>query len=172
MNTFSQSSFEWLRALSLALLLAACSVTPGCATSPRFVDHAFSFDAFADKWDAELLDYRYGTAAMTRTPDWQKQTNQVKQGGGVSGTMARGDDLYVKWRDRVSGEVIENTVDLRDTLPSDITNHRIHFLIRGKQLYVYLISPERRPADWPPSGPAAYQYRKVFTIYPATPPTK
>lgn len=161
-----------LRALSAVVLLAMCAVAASCASAPQFVDHAFSFDAFADKWDAELLDYRYGTAAMTRTPDWEKRTNRVNQGTNINGGMLRGNDLYVKWRIKETGEVLEDTVDLRDKLPHDIRDHRIHFLISGKQLLVYVISPERRPTDWPANGPRRYQHLKVVTVYPITPSAK
>jgi hypothetical protein len=156
----------WFRSLCLSLVLAFGLGSASCANAPTNVDHSFSFDAFEDRWDADLLDYRYGTSEMTKTPQWQKDANRVKQGGGVNGEIPRGDDLYVKWRIRATGEVVEETVDLRDKLPRNIKGHIIHFLIRGRQLYVYLISPERRPADWPPIGPAAYQYRKVFAVYP------
>jgi hypothetical protein len=158
----------WFRSFCLGLVVALGVGGASCASEPRVVDHAFDFDAFGDNWDADLMDYRYGSSAMTRTPQWQKDTNRVKQGGGVNGEIPRGDDLYVKWRLKATGEVIEDTVDLRDKLPRDIKGHTIRFVIRGRQLYVYLISPERRPADWPPIGPAVYQYRKVFTVYPVT----
>ena len=158
----------WFRSFCLGLVVALGVGSASCVSTPGVVDHAFSFDAFEDNWDADLLDYRYGSSVMTRTPQWQKDTNRVNQGGGVNGEIPRGDDLYVKWRLKATGEVIEDTVDLRDKLPRDIKGHTIRFVIRGRQLYVYLISPERRPADWPPIGPDVYQYRKVFTVYPVT----
>jgi len=80
--------------------------------------------------------------------------------------MLRGDFLYVKWRIKSTGQVYEDTVDLRRRLPADITDHRIHFIVKGPQLYVYLITPERRPPDMPPNGPRPYQYLKTITIYP------
>jgi hypothetical protein len=165
-NLFTSSS--WLRSICLAILVALGLGSASCATSPALVDHSFSFNAFEDNWDVELLDYRYGTSAMTRTPQWQKDTNRVSQGGMWNGEMPRAADLYVKWRVKATGEVIEDTVDLRDKLPRNIKGHILHFVIRGGHLSVYLVSPERRPADWPPIGPAAYQYRKVFTVYPVT----
>lgn len=63
--------------------------------------------------------------------------------------MPRGDTLYVKWRIKASGAVHEDTVDLRKRMPSDITDHRIHFVVKGPQLYVYLISPQPNPKGWP-----------------------
>lgn len=83
--------------------------------------------------------------------------------------MLRGDSLYVKWRVKSSGRVYEDTVDLRNRLPRDIKDHRIYFVIKGEQLYVYLISPQRRPSDVPPNGPGMYRHRIVKTIYPDQP---
>jgi len=57
--------------------------------------------------------------------------------------MLPGDSLYVKWRIKSTSEVYDDTVDLKSRLPEDIANNRIHFIIKGSQLYVYLITPER-----------------------------
>lgn len=75
--------------------------------------------------------------------------------------MLRGDFLYVKWRLKQTGEVYEDTVDLKSRLPADITDHRIHFVIRGPQLYVYLISPERLNPNPCPSQEALRKLAKT-----------
>ena len=83
--------------------------------------------------------------------------------------MLRGDDLFVKWRDKLSGKVFEKTIDLRTRLPADIYDHKILFVIggpRNSELFVYLVSPERRPPDMPANGLRMYSYRKVTTLYP------
>jgi hypothetical protein len=58
--------------------------------------------------------------------------------------MLLGDDLYVKWRIKSTGEIYEDTVDLRNRLPEDMHRQRIRFVVWGPQLYVYLISPKRK----------------------------
>lgn len=78
--------------------------------------------------------------------------------------MLRGDFLHVKWRVEATGKVYEDTVDLKVVLPRNIEKHRIHFVVKGQQLFVYLITPELRPADAPPVGPQTYDYRKVVTL--------
>lgn len=83
--------------------------------------------------------------------------------------MLRGDFLYVKWRNERTGQVYEDTVDLRQRLPADIAKHRIHFIIKGPQLYVYLISPEPRPPNMPVNGPRMYRNLKSTLIYPGKP---
>jgi hypothetical protein len=80
--------------------------------------------------------------------------------------MLRGDDLYVKWRSRTTGELFEDTVDLRKRLPRDITGQTVYFAVKGPQLYVYLVSQERRASSEPPNGPRMYHHLKVTTVYP------
>jgi hypothetical protein len=84
----------------------------------------------------------------------------------VSGAMLRGDFLYVKWRNVDTYQVYEDTVDLRSRLPRDIEGQRVYFMIRGSQLYVYLISRESKPPDMPAIGPRMYRDRKVIQVYP------
>lgn len=82
--------------------------------------------------------------------------------------MILGDTLYVKWRVKATNEVIEDTVDLKSRLPRDMTDHRVYFVIGGRQLNVYLVSPDLRPAHFPTVGPKKYQYYKVYSIYPVS----
>lgn len=155
--------------LGLLGVLAAAA----CATPPGVVVHEFGFDLLRDSPDAELLDYRYGSSKSpgARPDPGQYRPGYMPQQNGISGAMLRGDDLYVKWRDKLSGQVFEKTIDLRSRLPADIYDHRIVFVIggpRNSEVFVYLVSPERRPPDMAPNGPRIYSYRKVTTIYPDT----
>ena len=159
----------WSAALALLSSLAAC------ASGPKVVDHAFSFDVHSDSPEVDLLDYRYGDSAL---PGTSNQPNLRDKGQAplrisVNGPMRQGESLYVKWRVKATGEVYEDTVDLRHRLPADITDHRIYFLIKGQQLYVYLIPPKskRRPTGAEPNGPRKYQDLDVRTIYPDRPKT-
>jgi hypothetical protein len=78
--------------------------------------------------------------------------------------MRRPDALYVRWRDETSDKVYEETVDLARLLPRDITDHRIHFTVRGPQLFVYLITPQLRSPTAPPVGSREFNFRKVITL--------
>lgn len=149
----------WLLTGLMTLWLAACA-----ASSPKMSDHAFGFDAGRDSPDALILDYGYGL--VKPQPYEYREGLGVRQNLNINGVISRGDALYVKWQIKSTGEVFEDTVDLRHRLPADITRHRIHFVIKGPQLYVYLISPERRSVDQPPIGPRRYDFLKVDTIYP------
>jgi len=146
-------------ALTFAFALAACA--------SQVVDHSFGFDMRRDNQDAVVLDYRYGESKLpVRAPAEAVKRGEVFYFNGVTGPMLRGDSLYVKWKIKSTGQVFEDTVDLRKRLPKDITDHRVYFMVKGPQLYVYLVSPTRRPPDVPPNGPETYRSRIVTTIYP------
>lgn len=153
------------------LLMAALLSFAAAAADPDKVDHAFGFDMRRDKQhDVEVLDYRYGeSAAALRASPADAVAGKTFVFEGVRGPMPRGESLYVKWRIKSTGQVFEDTVDLRRRLPADLAGSRIHFLIRGPQLLVYLITPLRRPADEPPNGPHTYRSRKTVTLYPDPP---
>jgi hypothetical protein len=139
----------------------------GCASRGDVVRHGFGFNFIADSSDAELLDYRYGQSRNpVRNPVAMVNRGESDQQNSVVGEMLRGDELYVKWRLKNTGQVFEDTVDLKGRLPADIENCKVYFLVRGPQLYVYLITPVRRNKDEPPNGPVNTQYRKTITLYP------
>lgn len=158
----------------LFAIVVSCVALAACATGPKLVEHGFSFDARQDRPEVELLDYRYGDSRQpgARADPARVAEGRIGQQWSVYGAMLRGDSLYVKWRIKKTGQIYEDTVDLRSRLPAAIADHRIHFDIKESQLYVYLISPERRPRDMPPNGPREFDYLKVFTIYPDQPQGK
>lgn len=153
--------FSFLRWLWLLIVLAALF---GCASGPELVEHGLSFDFVDDSPEAELLDYRYGTSFYGASD--VKTMGRASQGRIVYGPIRRGDDLYVKWRLKSTGEVFEKTVDLRSRLPKDIEGCRIYFMVKGSLLYVYLITPQRRARDETPNGPGKWSFRHVLTLYP------
>jgi hypothetical protein len=150
------------------VIAVICLVLAACTSEPPVAGHSFEFDMRQDNQDAEVLDYRYGDSKvpMARNPEYLLREGKSIQQTGIHGFMRRGDSLYVKWRNKDTGRVYEDTVDLRDRLPADITNQTIYFMIHGPQLYVYLISQKRRPDEMPPIGPSASNYRRTTMIYP------
>jgi len=176
---------HWIICLIMGLLLTTLTV---CATGgPQLVDHAFGFDAVRDSPDAQILDYRYGDSQLpgARASKSEIRREVVRQGTNINGPMRRGDSLYVKWRIKSTGQIYEDTVDLKSRLPRDITHDRIHFIVKGSQLYVYLITSEKlRPNPCPPPierhklrksvNPndrifATYCSLKIATLYPDQP---
>jgi len=158
---------RWLAMFGLMLALAAC------ASTPRLVPHAFNFDGWNDGWQAtaELLEYRYGD---------QYREVQGKAGNGysagvstgVNGPMPVGEFLYVQWRLKATGEVLEDRVDLRHRLPRDMSDHELTFVIDGRQLYVYVVTPQRRTSQ--NQAPVLRTWRSKFAmayeIYPTQSP--
>lgn len=153
---------QWIAVLIVHLALMSH------ATGETMVNHHFSFNTIVDSPDAEVLDYQYGSSRQfgTHADKEMVQLGKVFPAWNTYGAMPRGEFLYVKWRIKPSGEVYEDKVDLTTRLPADITDHRIHFVIKGPQLYVYLISPEKRPVSMPAGPVKTYAYLKQHRIYP------
>jgi len=81
--------------------------------------------------------------------------------------MPVGEFLYVKWRIKETGEVLEDRVDLRKRLAPNMFEHKVTFVIDGKQLYVYLITPKaKRVEDPPPLKTFLSRYTVTYEIYP------
>lgn len=132
--------FAWL------VLFSTLLIQTSCATNRKIVFHSFEFDARWDSPGIEIIDYRYGQSknpVARGCPPHYAPCERIPQQAGTSGRMLVGDDLYVKWRIKSTGEVYEDTVDLKSRLPHNIAYHEIHVIVHGPQLYVYLISPER-----------------------------
>lgn len=143
-TTVMKRTWRALMALWLAVLLAAC------ASGPKLVSHGFSFDGLHDQWNGsvDLLAYAYGNGYHMVREDLANPSSSLYAGKpglppstGVNGPMPVGEFLFVKWRLKASGEVLENRVDLRDRLPRDMTDHELTFVIDGRQLYVYVVTP-------------------------------
>ena len=138
----------WLKTWLLVLILTITACAPisnlPAQTLGQMVDHTFEFDASRDSRDIEILQYRYGGDGgfNTRTTQSDMQTGTTRQSANTTGDMLLGKDLYVKWRIKSTGEVLEDTVNLESRLPYDMKQHRVRFIIEGEQLYVYVISRE------------------------------
>ena len=163
-----QSVDLWGERRFVCVVMVALVAIVGCASNTRVIEHAFSFDMRGDGQDAEVLDYRYGESSVpiVSNSDSLRAQGISPQSANVMGPIQRGDFLYVKWREKSTGSIYEDTVDLRQRLPADIKDHRIHFMIRGPQLYVFLISPQRRPTGTKPTGPEVYSRYSTVLIYP------
>jgi hypothetical protein len=155
-------------AVRLSALLLILSL-PACISNPGLAMHSFGFDAIQDSPDIEILDYRYGDSKQpgARAPEWAVKENRLSQGASTHGEMLVGNVLYVKWKIKDTGAIHEDTVILINRLPANMKDHQIYFIVRREQLYVYLITPERRTPDMPENGPRhTRRYYKTITIYP------
>ena len=154
--------------LKIAIATIAC-VLFGCSIAgPRTADHSFEFHVSLDSPDVELLDYRYGTSTQQGTfpPAWALESGSIAQNVGTSGDMIIGNFLYTKWRIKETGEIFKDTVDLRNRLPRNLYDNTVYFVIRGPQLYVYLITRDRSPEGAPSHGLRLYKSRIVKILYP------
>lgn len=129
----------WLASvLVIAMLLVAC------ASGPQLVWHKFAFDGWSDGWvnQIDLLEYSYGDQYKMVQDKLRAGQERLGYTTNINGPMPVGEFLYVKWRVKGATEVLEEKVDLRDKLPRDMSGHGLTFVIEGKQLYVYLITPK------------------------------
>jgi hypothetical protein len=173
MKTIHLFQRVWRRWLALSLVVAMTA----CATGPKVVSHAFSFDGNYDKWanSVDLLAYAYGDqyhmvrndVANPRSPVFAG-LSKLPPGTGINGPMPVGDFLQVKWRLHSTGEVLEERVDLRGRLPKDMTDHELTFVIDGRQLYVFVVTPRRKnSSDEPPVLKTwRSQYSYAYEIFP------
>jgi hypothetical protein len=154
------------------LTLNACATNSG----NERIYHSFEltrseFDGKAGVDRVQILDFLYGNPEgyASRNPPEYKNRGECAQGTGGYLNMPRKDlkTLYVKWLDKTTGKTHEVTLDLAKKLPKDFgENHRVFASFKQGQLYVYIVTPERRPETDAPEGPEAYQWRKNLRIYP------
>lgn len=132
-----------MKGLRIAAVFASVLAIAGCAAG--VVNHAFSFDV-SDAPGVEILDYRYGDSqqpsARADTAEVAKG-ERIRQSVNIMGDIRRPDSLYVRWRDTSSGKTYEDTIDMTRLPPRNIEHHRVHFIARGSQLFVYVITPEK-----------------------------
>lgn len=156
----------WRTWLAVSLLV----VMAGCATGPKLVSHSFNYNGFNDKWanQVDLLAYSYGDSYY-KLNDKAAPGSTLGAQNIVNGPIPVGDFLYVQWRLKATGEVLEQRVDLRDRLPRDMTDHELTFLMDGRQLYVYVVTPRRKKSsDEPPILKTwLSQYAHAYEIFPA-----
>jgi hypothetical protein len=156
------------RCVATALVIALLAVA--CATG-QLIEHGFGFDAIWDSPGIEVLDFRYGRssnlATMARPPG--NTDAKVPQSSSIYGPMLRPDRLYVRWRIRAIEQIVEEEVALDRRLPNGINAQRVHFVIKGSQLCVYLVSKELLPREAPPSPLRLYPRHVVATVYPDAP---
>lgn len=131
---------RWLRLFRILAAVLCMAMVISCATGPKLVDHTFSFDGWNDNWakQVDLLEYRYGDQ-YNMVQD--KNEEGVGYRTNVNAAMPLAEFLYVRWRLKATGEVIEDRVDLRHRLPKNMVRQELTFVIDGRQLYVYIVTP-------------------------------
>ncbi|PKO27535.1 MAG: hypothetical protein CVU36_19585 [Betaproteobacteria bacterium HGW-Betaproteobacteria-9] len=164
----------WHGLLAMGLLV----LLTGCASGPKLVPHAFSFNGLNDQWadSVDLLAYAYGDGYHMVREDLDQPSSSLyagktslPPGTGVNGPMPVGEFLLVKWRVKTTGEVVEERVDLRDRLPRDMTDHELTFVIDGRQLYVYVVTPRRKKSFNEPPILKTWrsEFAHAYEIFPA-----
>lgn len=172
---FGRKSAAALVGVFLFFVLLSMSA---CATGETMIRHSFQFDARNDSPEIEVLDYQYGSSKQFATYANKERIamGQTFPYGGLSGYMPRGEFLYVKWRDKSTGQVFEDKVDLTSRLPDDLEGLELRFVVCGPQLYIFLTWPwDGKPYEQEPmknryvpvpGGVRRHYGQKVVQIYP------
>jgi len=155
--------------LLVLIVLTGLMLDAEAAYRKRIVLYGFGYTLINN--EAELLDCRYGDVNVGKGP-----------GSCSTASAPLADFLYVKWRDRATGQVYEERVDLKHRLPPrrKMEGGGIRWLIEDNQLYVHLIpytdyynpSLNRRSPDKPPNGPVGTEHLDVKTLYPDNAPPR
>lgn len=162
----------------LMAMLNACATSSGeSMRDNEVIDHAFElnkgeFDGKAGVERVQILDFIYGNPdgyAVRNFPEY-KARGECVQGTSRGNLGITRKDLkvfYVKWLDKVTGKVNEVAIDLQKKLPKDFSpEYRFFASFKQGQLYVYVITPEKRAPNEPPQGPRAYDDLKMLLLYP------
>lgn len=162
--------------IGLALLLTACGAGKAIIGDDRiyhaFTLNTYAFDAKTGKDRVEILDYLYGNPtgyAVKNPPEYKARGTSDQGSNNLHLNMPRKDlkIFYIKWLDKDTGKEHSVTLDLPKKLPKDYgENHRFFASFKQGQLYVYVITPDRRADDEPPNGPRATDYLRTLTLYP------
>ena len=146
--------------LILVISITACAQGSGTPQytnkwGQQVVFHSFEFDARRDSKDIEVLDFKYATAThiMDRDSPDHRYNGVGAQYTGVTGVMPVGETLYVKWKIKSTGEVIEKSIDLKPILPASMKDKKLFFILEKQNIFVYTIShqPVREnftPQEW------------------------
>lgn len=169
-----EMSLKYMLLSFFLLLLSACTATQTITGDTR-IWHSFTFNTYEfdgkGKQDVEVLDFIYGDPKGHPNTCYPELVNrgECQQSGNWNGLLFRQElkTLYVKWRVKSTGETREVTLNMQKKLPANFGDKfELFFSFRGPQLYVYLVTPQRRPAGELPNGPEATAYRKTLTLYP------
>ena len=148
--SFSKNIYARLLTLCAALLLALAQV--GCATgyTGSVVSHGFEFNAWRDSPDIEIIAYRYGSPVDTiggrivRTAQDTKDGKEHQSTTIVSAAMPVGKELYVKWRIKATGQVLEETANLEAAWKRSMERWVLYFWVNQDKLQVYVMSQDQR----------------------------
>lgn len=174
-RAFCGRRYYMARLVILSIFLGAWIVLlSGCATRERAHYHIFDFDTLSDSPEIKILDYQYGDCnnygICANRQDVEKGRTYSQEYR--CGNYPRGRILYVKWQIIESGKICEDRVDLDKRLPKDIDYYRIRLVIRGEQLFIYLLPP---PGRWmgiglrEPITARESAWTRNFIIYPDKP---
>lgn len=163
------------RRITSRCLLTLLLALQACATGPQLVNHSFSFNGWSDSWysgpdsNVQLQEFSYGNQYHMTRKIVDSDEEFLAPRLGIHGPMPVGEFLYVRWRLKNTGEMIKHQVDLRNRLPKDMSDQTLTFVIKHKELYVYLVTNKSKPYGTPPiTRTWLSNFSDTYEIYPAS----
>jgi hypothetical protein len=171
------SSVRSLKHAALPLLaVGVLMIVMGCAIGPKKALHGLEFDAVFNMTDIEIIDYKYGDGPAfpirTRCRPKVTPTDKCAQSESANLLTEIGETLYVKWKIKSTGEILDDTIIMKKVLPDDINGMKLFFYIKQRQLYLFLDTRLPKPKGWPEYEVMGYQYYKNYQLYPTSNLTK
>ena len=152
-------------------LLGALLMSAGLAQAGSEISYGFEFDLTKDSQHAAILSYKYSAGSrvlISRKPSDFADFKGL-YGESMRAPMPRGTSLQVKWKDTKTNEVFEDTVNLGNRLPKDMSEKIISLMIFGPQLYIFVTSDEPHVPGAPIIGPSIKKRKTTIQIYPGRP---
>jgi len=158
---------------SLLIFLIAINISGCAAFSKPEMPSGFSFHMDWDNQHAGVLSYALrgkkldssGQEVLIDGPSTYNKAVEFHGGDSMTYQYVRPTSLYVKWKDDLTGNTYEDTVDLTKTLPKDLSGTDLYFIIRGAQLFVYLELNEPYLKGTPKVG-TRWSERVNIQLYP------
>jgi hypothetical protein len=149
---------ELIRRLVLGLVIFTVS---GCAFGPKVAYQKFSFDTLDRKPFVEVAEYEYGevnSKNVTTRPPYRRRS--------ITGPMAVGDFLYVRWRRIDNQAIYSRKVDLKPLLPASMEDKGLVLVFEDSELFIFLqdMTQYRKPNE-PIVGPFIAQTYITKQIY-------
>lgn len=124
---------------ALASLMACSNLAQGLPGVPQFATYSTQFSRW-DRPTITVIDYQYSAngKVFEQWSESLKAEGRNPGEGGYYGYRPVVEKLYVKWKLLATGEVFEETADLREKLPQSMEQKKLHFIVWDKTLHIYI----------------------------------
>lgn len=133
-----------LTVTALTSLLACSNLAQSIPGKTQYATYSTAFSRW-DRPTITVIDYQYSSndKVFERWSPSLKAEGRNSGGGGYYGYRPVVEKLYVKWQLLETGEVFEDTADLRGKLPKSMERKILYFVVWDKQLNIYIADRQK-----------------------------